>query len=359
MNYAYNRYFNHVGNVLGTTGYHNTYSGEAATTTDSASNGATSIFLTGYGANGGTYCNFTCIPGSVTAGSCSGSTATITYAGDGTGSTYLLGAVGRTIVVSGVTPSAYNGTKTITAASGYTVSYSQTCTGALTGGGTVNFNLLNDVFAVPSMMRWGNYDTVNAAVRWESGEVPSGLSSYSNSVPGSHALPASFYLASQPSWYGSPYGSTPWPGIGPDVTSGNISGSGGYAYKNPAQLCFENTTRDSSFGSAYTVTNASYSGGYVTYTIGSHSIAAGDAMKITGITPSTFNGAFLVYSTTGTTVTVGMLATPGTYTSGGTVTSPNILAFDAAVCYTGSTPSSSNATRVFGPTRTSGPVRRF
>jgi hypothetical protein len=70
----------------------------------------------------------------------------------------------------------------------------------------------------PYLMRWGNYDVVNAAVQWNSAEVPSTLASYSNPVPTSHALPPSFYLSSKPAWWGT----TAWPPIGPDVTTGNI-----------------------------------------------------------------------------------------------------------------------------------------
>jgi hypothetical protein len=98
-------------------------------------------------------------------------------------------------------------------------------------------------------MRWGNYDTVNNGVRFVAGEVPSGLSSFANPVPGSQTLPASFFLDSKPSWFGT----VPWPPIGPDVTGGNISGLSGHAYKIPAQLCYENVSTYTSFnaGSCY------------------------------------------------------------------------------------------------------------
>jgi len=98
------------------------------------------------------------------------------------------------------------------------------------------------------MMRWGNYDTVTAAVRWcgsssnpgwsttckSTPEVPTALASYSNSIPSSTMLPPSFYLASKPAWFGN----VPWPAIGPDVGGGNIPGVGGYANQNPAMNCF-------------------------------------------------------------------------------------------------------------------------
>jgi hypothetical protein len=86
-----------------------------------------------------------------------------------------------------------------------------------------------------TLMRWGNYDTVSAAVRFVNAEVPSALSSYANAVPGSQSLPASFYLASKPSWWPS---ATAWPPIGPDVAGGNIASVAGHANTIPAQDCF-------------------------------------------------------------------------------------------------------------------------
>lgn len=77
-----------------------------------------------------------------------------------------------------------------------------------------------------SMSRWGNYDTVNAAVRWNSTEAAPGAITYAdaNFSTGyfdslAHTLPSSLYLASEPSWW--PVGK-PWPPIGPDVSSGNV-----------------------------------------------------------------------------------------------------------------------------------------
>ena len=58
----------------------------------------------------------------------------------------------------------------------------------------------NDMLSVTSLMRWGNYDAVNAAVRWNSLEVPSNLtdttgspSRYANPVPANQTLPNSFF----------------------------------------------------------------------------------------------------------------------------------------------------------------------
>lgn len=100
-----------------------------------------------------------------------------------------------------------------------------------------------------TLMRWGNYDTVNAASRFVAGEVPSSLSGaqapYSNPVPSNNSLPPSFYYASIPSWW--PKGKA-WPPIGPDVTGGNISGVGGYANTIPAADCYSKAMGGSSDG---------------------------------------------------------------------------------------------------------------
>lgn len=59
-------------------------------------------------------------------------------------------------------------------------------------------------------------------------------------------FPASFFLSSQPAWWVDGLGGTnpPWPGIGPDVSGGSDSTVGGHANYNPAELCYNNTSRD-------------------------------------------------------------------------------------------------------------------
>lgn len=91
-------------------------------------------------------------------------------------------------------------------------------------------------------MRWGNFDTVHNATQWDAAEsAPAAVGSGVNQVPGnttpaSHALPASFYLAAKPSWFGT----APWPAIGPDVAGG--TGPGGFSFAIPAETCFNNTS---------------------------------------------------------------------------------------------------------------------
>ena len=116
------------------------------------------------------------------------------------------------------------------------------CSGC--SGGTVDSP--GDARVLATSMRWGNYDTVNAATRFVNSEVPSGITNFSNAVPASQTLPSSFYLAAKPSWFGS----VPFPAIGPDVTGGNISGYAGHANKIPARVCYEALTNDPAYPSS-------------------------------------------------------------------------------------------------------------
>jgi hypothetical protein len=93
----------------------------------------------------------------------------------------------------------------------------------------------DDSLTRTTLFRWGNYDTVNDATRWESSEVPSGIAAFSNPVPSSQTLPNSLYLSAEPSFFGS----VPYPAIGPDVTGGSEANVGGHNAKIPARRCFE------------------------------------------------------------------------------------------------------------------------
>jgi hypothetical protein len=94
-----------------------------------------------------------------------------------------------------------------------------------------------------TFMQWGNYDTVTGTVRFVSSEVPSTITNFSNPVPASQTLPASFYLNSKPSFFGS----IPWPPVGPDVSVGNVAGYAGHANKIPARVCWENAANDPAY----------------------------------------------------------------------------------------------------------------
>ena len=123
------------------------------------------------------------------------------------------------------------------------------------GGNSANgITVPLDSLVASTLMRWGNYDVVTAAVRWcgnssnpgwtktcgSTSEVPTGLSNYANAVPARTSLPPSFYLSAKPAWW--PSGKA-WPPIGPDVTGGNVAGVGGHVYTIPAQDCYLNVMR--------------------------------------------------------------------------------------------------------------------
>jgi hypothetical protein len=166
---AFNRYYNFIGNVLGTAGYHTNYQVAPSSATDAGSAAASnsSIYSFGFSGNEGTH------------GCCN-----------------------------------------------------------------------NDTILVSTTMRWGNYDTVNNGVRWVAAEVPSGLSLYANPVPGNQILPASLYLTSAPPFWGTPWGTPPWPAIGPDVSGGNLPNVAGHASNLPAALCYANSPIDANYPGA-------------------------------------------------------------------------------------------------------------
>jgi len=102
----------------------------------------------------------------------------------------------------------------------------------------------NDTVLRSTLYRWANYDPVTGGVRKNASEVPSSLPKYAQPVPDNQPLPSSLYLsAGPPSRWATAFGTPPWPATGPDVTGGDISDTGGHAYKIPAQLCYENTAR--------------------------------------------------------------------------------------------------------------------
>ena len=116
--------------------------------------------------------------------------------------------------------------------------------GCYPGGFTIN----SDLLVATSLMRWGNWDDVTNAVReckagsaspCTADETGSGAPTYPGLASPSTTFPQSFIFSSQPSWWVFPSGTaSPWPGIGPDVTGGDISGTGGHANLNPAANCY-------------------------------------------------------------------------------------------------------------------------
>jgi hypothetical protein len=129
------------------------------------------------------------------------------------------------------------------------------CTGCIfmlgwqgTGSGTP---VTNDANVSRTLLRWGNWDNVTGTNHFTAAEVPSSIPNFANSIPVSQALPASFYLPSQPSWWSTTWGTPAWPAAGPDVSNPNpIANTGGHAYKIPARLCFENVGNDPAFSTS-------------------------------------------------------------------------------------------------------------
>lgn len=109
-----------------------------------------------------------------------------------------------------------------------------------------------DPITTSSLLRWGNYDTVNGATRWLSSEIPTNGITFinGNPVPATQTLPASFFLSARPSFWVTPWGTPAWPPIGPDVTGGNVSGVAGHVHDIPAKRCFNNMTNDSAYPSS-------------------------------------------------------------------------------------------------------------
>ncbi len=187
----------------------------------------------------------------------------------------------------------------------------------LGGGGTGDVCSLNpgsstlcDPLTVSTLMRWGNYDIVNAAARWDSTEASPASNTYVNANFSSgyfsglaHTLPASLAYNSKPSWWPS---AKPWPTIGPDISSGNIG------------ICTGGT-----YAGAPATGSGQCTGGSLSTAWASHanSIPAQDCFISMG-GPADGSGG--------------------------------VLAFDAGTCYSNSTATASSS--IAGPIRTAGPV---
>jgi len=110
------------------------------------------------------------------------------------------------------------------------------------GGNCGNGSIANKANTRTSLLRWGNYDTVNDASRFLAAEVPTTDPNYPNSTPPNNNLPASLWTTKKPFRYGN---SNPWPGIGPDIAGGDLTSVNGHAFSNPAKLCWDNTSKTS------------------------------------------------------------------------------------------------------------------
>lgn len=81
------------------------------------------------------------------------------------------------------------------------------------------------------------------------------------------------------------------------------------------------------------VTGASWSLGTATLTYGaSYTFATGDVISVTGVSPSGYNGLYVVTGSTATTVSYAVVSNPGAYVSGGSIANKGAVPiFDATI----------------------------
>lgn len=224
-----------------------------------------------------------------------------------------------------------------------------------------------DALAGESLLRWANYDPVNAAVRCESSEVPTALTGtaapFVNSVPstpavcgGSGAIPASFFMASVTahlsggtglswwktctSWAAFPTScanstANPFPSAGPEVTGGDYIN--GHAYDNPAQLAWRTLPIDTGLQNSYTITGSTWSGGRETLTVsglpggtqvfGPFQISGGNCATSGAGTPT--GTEVQMTGSSSSTVSYALASNPGSCT--GTMKWPDVRQFDERV----------------------------
>jgi hypothetical protein len=219
---------------------------------------------------------------------------------------------------------------------------------------------ITDTLSVATAMFWGNYDIVTNAVRWcgnssntgwsttcaSASEVPTSLSGnaapYDNAVPSSQVLPASFFLSAMPSWWKvctnyptcSTFQTQPFPPIGPDVTGGDINGTGGFpnyhgfAYHIPAYVAWKNLPIDTTYQNTYSITGSSWSGGTETLTVsGLPGVFISGEFQISG---GNCTGTYMITGSTSSTVSYALASNPGSCTSGSFLF-PDVRAFNDAV----------------------------
>lgn len=225
-----------------------------------------------------------------------------------------------------------------------------------------------DPLVANSLFRWGNCDTVTGSCRNQSSEVPTSLSGnaapFVNSVPGSTALPASFFTGATAhpsggtglSWWkvciNYPACSSslipPYPPVGPDVVGGPYTAGTGSAYDIPAKVAWSNLPIDSTYQSSYTITGSSWSAGIETLTVSGlpSTMHLMGGFQISGGACATGSSEVLITASTSTTVSYVLASNPGSCT--GTMLFPDIRQFDEAV-YEDDSAAPTAATPTFSP----------
>jgi hypothetical protein len=96
-----------------------------------------------------------------------------------------------------------------------------------------------DTFTVSSLLRGGNFDYATSSTIWQ-GNAPSGADK--TTYLAQQSLPPSLFLQGAPQFFTTPWGTVPWPPIGPEVTGGpTATDPTGRVHDIPAKICFDQT----------------------------------------------------------------------------------------------------------------------
>lgn len=229
---------------------------------------------------------------------------------------------GTTIVISGVTPSGYNGSYTVVSGNTSQVTYSSSTTGTasvlgriVTGGTALNIR--------------GNANITNLDVQAFTGTTANigNVTGVGNLVFGAGG---NLNLATGTANIGNLLVSTLDAGAG-NINGNSVTGNGltisGNASANRitvfTSIATAVTAGGISIGASLNVTGASGTGSAVTLTFanqGAAPFSVGSSITVTGVNPSGYNGTFTVSSCNATSVTYSSSAS-GSYLSGGVIKS--------------------------------------
>jgi hypothetical protein len=256
---------------------------------------------------------------------------------------------GDTVTVSGITPSGYNGTFTLTAVTATTVKYTVANPGSYTSGGQVQgaYQLVtpytlapNSVTQVEDLMymadgkhpiqvltRLGAANWTIAPLTTVCGpfKTPNSAAGATMSVSGNTLTNAANIFASTD--VGRPI-------IVFDSTGSSNGSAGswkwGYisTYHSATSVDIDQwrqttagRTTNVSYSAGLTISNAVFKDNAITFTVGVNSIQPGMKVVVASVSPSGYNGTYTVNTRTGNHFTVSKSSDPGAYSSGGTVNS--------------------------------------
>ena len=247
--------------------------------------------------------------------SVSGSTVTVITSGS---SGFL---AGQSVTIAGNSGTNINGTFILTSVSGTTLKY--TSSGAVTGtGGTATGATALTSSATATYLN----DSTVYQIATSSGVTVNG----STVTVTTNGTSTDFQVGEEVTIAGTTGGTN----INGTFAITGVSGAT-FTYTSTGAVAPTSTTNSTATGwnanntiylptavSAATISNASWNVGTDLVTVttsAAHNLQAGQLVTIAGVTPSSYNGTFVILSVpTSTTFTYGLLADPGTYTSGGT-----------------------------------------